>query len=620
MFFMLLPMTLAAGLPAARGAEAAPQPPPTEDTWDLSHIFADVSAWEEGLTRAREAIGTVELCRGQLTSSARSLVTCMAAVDGAELAVGRAWVYASSHAAVDGSDPVWQERQARAGLLWTELSEATSWIAPAILELGEEQLQAYLEAEPALAPWAYPLRSILEDAEHVLSPEEEALLAATGTLRQSPGEVFNLLVTTELPWPTVELSDGTEVRVDRTGYAHHRASAVRSDRLAVYEAFYGALADYEATLGGLLNTAVGAHWLVARTRGYESSVEAALAGDHLPTEVYDALVEGTAANLPTLHRYLELRRRMLDLDELSYADLYVPLVEGEWEYSLEEARELTLASSQRMGREYVEVLERGFGERWMDAWPGEHKRAGAYMTDAARDVHPYVLMNYTGDYGSVSTLAHEWGHAVHSALSTEAQPYPTADYATFIAEIASTFAEALLLDHLLQEVESDEERLFYLGYELEKLRGTYFRQAMFGEFELALHERVEADQPLTGSAISEIYLDILRRYHGHGQGVTTIDESYGKEWAYVHHFFHYDFYVFQYATSLAASSMLVEPVLQEEEGAIERYLELLRAGGSDDPYELLKRAGVDMATTEPYEALDRRMNAIMDEMEQILDD
>ncbi len=593
--------------------------PPEEDTWDLSHVFATVDDWEAAMAAAEGQVDALASCEGKVDDGAAALRGCMDSVYDAYRALSHLDVYASNHANVDLRDDTWRARSARSDLLWPRIGAATAWLAPEVVALGEKKLAKYLKQEPGLAVYAYPLRVMQQDAAHTLSPPEEELLAASGTVRGASTAAYRVLMAAEVPWPTVTLSDGSEVVLDRTGYATWRGAPDREDRQLVFDAFYATLADYQDTVGALLDGHVQGHWFMARARGYDTSLAASLDRNHLPPEVYRTLVSETNAHLPTLHRYLALRGRMLGLDEVRYSDLYPPLIDRSVAFSLDEAKELAIASAAPLGADYVSILEEGFSNRWMDVWPQPGKANGAYMSGSAYDVHPYVLMNFTEDYESVSTLAHEWGHAGHSALSSKAQPFPLSDYATFIAEVASTFNEALLLDYMLEAAESDEDRLYYLGFALENLRGTYFRQAMFAEFELAVHERVEAGEPLTGGAISEIYLDILRRYHGHDAGAAVIDEAWGTEWAYIHHFFAYDFYVFQYATSIAASASLAERVLEGEDGAVERYLDLLRAGGSDDPYPLLLAAGVDLASPEPYAALDRRMNAIMDEMESILD-
>jgi oligoendopeptidase F len=301
---------------------------------------------------------------------------------------------------------------------------------------------------------------------------------------------------------------------------------------------------------------------------------------------------------------------------MRYYDIYPPLVASSLKYPLEQAKKMVLESVKPLGERYVAAMARGFENRWMDTYPRPHKQSGAHMAGSAYDVHPYVLMNYNDNYESVSTLAHEWGHAMHSYFSNAAQPFMNSDYATFVAEIASTFNEALLLEHALKNAQSDDERLLYLGSALENLRGTFFRQAMFAEFERDIHARVDQGESLSGKRLSEMYGEILRRYHGEREGVVKIDELYTVEWAYIPHFY-YTFYVFQYATSIAASSLLADAVLKGEPGARERYLKLISAGGSDYPYDLVKAAGVDLATPAPYQAVIARMNRVMDEIEAI---
>jgi oligoendopeptidase F len=333
--------------------------------------------------------------------------------------------------------------------------------------------------------------------------------------------------------------------------------------------------------------------------------------------VLDTLIAQTNASLPTLHRYFRLRARMLGVSQLHYYDIYPPLVKGDFKIPYAEGRKLVLEAVAPLGKDYVATLAYGLDHRWMDLYPRPRKQSGAHMDAYAYDVHPYVLMNYNDDYESVSTIAHEWGHAMHSYLDDKTQPFVTSQYAIFVAEIASTFNENLLLRHVLQTAKSGDERLYYLGSALEQLRATFFRQAMFAEFEREIHARVDKGESLTGDGFTKIYCDILKRYHGAGEGVVAIDDAYCVEWAYIPHFYS-PFYVYQYATSIAASSLFAERVLAHEPGALDRYLGMLKAGGSDYPYALVKKAGVDLATPAPYQALVARMNAIMDEMEAIL--
>lgn len=598
---------------ALRGALAADVAERPEDTWDLAQVFPSLEAWEKEMVRLEGDVKTVGACEGKL---AKELRPCLEKRFDLQKAVARADTYASNNANADTRNADWRARMQRAQMLWTTFAEESAFYEPEIVALGGKKVEKAIQKDPGLAPFDYYLRATIQDAAHTLDPGREQLLAATGTVRDAPERVHSVLVNAELPWPEITL-DGNTVKLTPAAYTLHRADADRADRKAVFDEFFGALRGFEGVLGTSLDTMVQGHWLVAETRKYDTSVAAAIDVDHIPADVYTTLVKTTNKNLPTLHRYLELRAKMLGVTDLAYHDMYPSLVRYDRTWTIDEAKALAVESAKPLGKEYTTILEQGYTARWMDVYPRPGKRSGAYMDGGAYDVHPYLLLNYTGEYEAVSTLAHEWGHAAHSALASKAQPYAKSDYATFTAEIASTFAEALLLDHMLKQAKTDEERLFLLGNALEGLRGTYFRQAQFAEFELAIHTQVEKGEPLTGQSLSATYLDILERYYGHDQGVTRIDEAYAIEWAYVPHFY-YNFYVYQYATSIAASSLLAEDVLAGKPGAVDRYLDLLRAGGSDDPYVLLKKAGVDMATPAPYDALARRMDGIMDEIEAIL--
>ena len=604
------PLFLLAFVAAAPAAETVrPQ-----DTWDFSAVYPSLEAWEAALKRTTEAVGTLAACEGHV---AEQLKPCLDKRFGLLETASRVHSYASNLSAGDTRDAAWLSRAQQAEQLLVQLDEASAFYRPEIIKMGTVAVEAAIQKDPALKPYDYYLRSIARDAPHTLDAAGEGTLASMGGLLAAPSRLHSVLVNAELPWPTVTLADGAAVRLDPSGYTDQRGSPVRADRKLVMEAYFGALQGYRGVLGGLLDTAVQGDWLMARSRNYPTSVAAAVDTNHLPPAVYETLVARTNANLPTLHRYLALRGRMLGITDLAYYDLYPPLVNLQREWTLDQGRDLTIEATRPLGAEYTAAMTAGFANRWMDAFPRQGKVGGAYMDGGVPSVHPFVLMNYTGDYESVSTLAHEWGHALHSVLSAKAQPYPKADYATFLAEIASTFNEAMLLETMLKKSTSDDEKLYYLGMALEGLRTTYFRQSQFAEFELAIHTQVEKGEPLTGDSLSATYLDLLERYYGAKQGVTRIDPVDGNEWAFIPHFY-YNFYVYQYATSIAAASLLAEDVINKKPGALDRYLTLLKAGGSDDPYVLLKSAGVDMATPAPYDAIARRMNRIMDEMEAIL--
>jgi oligoendopeptidase F len=357
---------------------------------------------------------------------------------------------------------------------------------------------------------------------------------------------------------------------------------------------------------------------LAEARKYSSALELTLDGPNIPESVYTRLIDGVNKNLPAFHRYLKLRKRMMGLAELHYYDLYAPLVESvELEYTPEEAQRHVLEAVKPLGPEYAVVLQRAFSERWLDWLPGDGKRSGAYSNGGAYDVHPYMLLNYNGKFTDVSTLAHELGHTMQSYFSNKTQPYPLARYPIFVAEVASTFNESLLIDHMLKNIEDDDARLAVLGNYLEGIKGTVFRQTQFAEFELKMHEMARKGEPVVGDALARLYMDITKRYYGHDQGVCIVDDYVAHEWSYIPHFYR-DFYVYQYATSFTAAEALAEKVKSGDPAATRRYLTFLSAGGSKYPIDLLKEAGVDMTTDEPLDLTVKTMNRVMDEMEQIL--
>lgn len=586
--------------------------------WRLEDIFESREAWNAELVEIERDIERLPEFADRLTDDPATLA---AGLDLYHETLKRLYAvssYASMRYHEDMRVGETAEMEARANLLATRLSEAASFIEPSILAADRGTIERWVGEEPALEDYAHTLDDILRRADHTLGPKEEAIIAATGLLSDAPETVYAMFANADAPWPTVELSDGTEVRLDQSAFGKHRESGVREDRRLVFERFFEVWNSYARTCGATLFAQVKKDMFYAKVRRYPSSLARALDANRIPEQVYRQLVASARRHLPVLHRYFGLRRRLLGLDELRYYDIYPPLVEADLAYTIDEAKRLVAQSAAPLGAAYADVLARGLDSRWMDVEPRPGKRSGAYMNGHVYDVHPYVLMNFQGTYDSVSTLAHEWGHAMHSHLSNRAQPFADSHYSIFTAEVASTFNEALLMDRMLAEATSNEERLFFLGRELEALRGTFFRQSMFAEFELRIHETVEAGDTLSAERFSKIYGELQRAYHGHDEDVLTVDDAFTVEWAYIPHFY-YNFYVYQYATSIAASSLLVERVRREESGAVEDYLELLASGGSKYPYEQLAEAGVDLATPEPYEALMRRMGTIMDEIEGLVD-
>lgn len=586
--------------------------------WDLRDLYSTPEGFEAARRELHARLAELGDGRGRLGRSGAELAAVLDRVFGFAKELARVASYASMRSDEDTREAGPMAARQEVQQLAVEFAAKTSWIAPEILALPKGRVAKLLQTEPRLATYRFFLENLERQRPHTLSPAEEKLLAQTGTLGRAPYNIYGILANADLPFPEVTLSSGEKVRLDQAGYTRYRALPERADRLLVFSEFWKTFKAFERTFGVTLDAQVNANVFAARARRYPSALAASLATSNIPEAVYRTLITEAQRALPLLHRAFRLRARMLGIENLAYHDIYPPLVkELNLRFPIEAGQELVLQSLRPLGEEYVAVVARGFGSRWMDVHPRPGKRSGAYSNGAAYDVHPYVLMNYNDDYESVSTLAHEWGHAMHSYLANAAQPYPTADYSIFVAEVASTFNEALLLDHMLRQAKNEDERLYYLGSYLEGLRGTFFRQTMFAEFELAIHEAVERGEALTGERLSAMYLDLLRRYHGHQDGVVRIDDAYAVEWAYIPHFY-YNFYVYQYATSLAASALLARQVLAGEAGARERYLALLKAGGSRYPYELLVEAGVDLASEAPYRALAMRMAWVLDEIEAIL--
>jgi oligoendopeptidase F len=432
---------------------------------------------------------------------------------------------------------------------------------------------------------------------------------------QQPTAIYELLANADIPWPKITVN-GKEVLLDQEGYVAHRADRDPAVRKQVFESFWPQFKTYERTFGAIYAANLRGTVFGAKAHHYPSSLSMVLSPYNTPDAVYRTLVAEANAGLPTLHRYFALSKKMLGLKEMRYSDIYVPLAKPPRAYTLAEAEQLTLDAVKPLGQEYVNDISKGFGSAWMHSQVQRGKRSGAYMNGAAYDVHPYLLMSFNGGWESVSTLAHEWGHAMHTVQANRAQPFETSDYALFIAEIPSTTNEMLLSDHVIATARTKAEKVFAISQELELLRSTFFRQAMFAEFELSAHEAVERGEALTGEQLTKTYLDLLKRYHGDKEGVIKIDDLYGIEWAYIPHFYT-DFYVYQYATSISAAAYFADGIERGDKTVRDKYFEMLRAGASNDPYLIVKAAGLDMATPTPYRALVARMNKLMDQLEAI---
>jgi oligoendopeptidase F len=589
-----------------------------EHTWKLEDLYASDEAWNNAKEKLAGQFDEVLKYRGKLAGSASELLACLQFSSNISKEFGRLHSYAAMKYDEDTRNSKYLAMKQEVEQLSTDYSSKASFVEPEIAKMNKEKIDEFISKKPGLKVFKVYLYDIQRRKAHKLSEKEEKILAEASLLADSPSSIYFVFSNAEMPFPEIELSDGTESRLNQAGYARHRASPNRGDREAVFKAFWGTYKDFKQTFGVQLYGNVKRHMFYARTRNYKSSLASALDSDNIPTDVYTTLIENVNRNLDSFHRYLRLKKRMLGVDTLKYSDLYAPAVKGiDLKYNFEQAQSLVLDSLKPLGTDYVRTAQKAFEDRWIDVYPTPGKRMGAYSNGSAYDVHPYILLNFNGQYEDVSTLAHELGHTMQSYYSNKHQPYPTADYSIFVAEVASTFNEALLTAKMLEEIKDDDTRLSLLMNYLEGIRVTVFRQTQFAEFELRMHEKAERGEPLTGDVLSELYADILKKYYGHDKGVCVIDDLYTIEWAYIPHFY-YNFYVYQYSTSFTASTGLSEKVLSQEKGAVEGYIEFLSAGGSDYPIELLKKAGVDMTSGEPFDKTMTVMNRTMDQIEAVL--
>ena len=588
-------------------------------TWDLTDLYPSIDAWNQAREEVLADFEKIEARRGTLGDSADSLYQTYRLVSDTMKKAGRVYVYASMNSDEDQRVTDAQERRQLGSIMFSRFGEVTAWMQPELIETGREVIEAYIHEDERLAAFAHQLDDSLRNAPHTLGEEAEQALSYFSQSFAAPSNTFNLLENSDIPWPTITLSDGEEQLLDHQGYTKARSNQNREDRKKVFDAYWGTWLEYRSSVGMVLGSHIQTQTALAKARNYDSVLHRELHQDNIPPAVYHTLVAEVNKALPTLHRYFRLRARMLGVEQLQYYDIYPPLVSLDKKFDLETSKEITLDAMSVFGDDWIGMQKAAMDERWMHVYPQRGKRPGAYQQGFAYDVHPYLLLNHANTYASLSTFAHEWGHAMHTLYAKQEQPFETASYSTFIAEIPSTSLVLILQDYMSNNAATIDEKLYYLGHGLEGMRGTFFRQTMFAEFELALYETAERGEALSGEGISKIYGEILRRYHGHDDNVVIIDDLYTNEWMFISHFYR-NMYVYQYATSKTAGTALYEKIVNEGEAGVENYKNLLRAGGSNYPYLLLREAGVDLATPEPYQAIVAKMNAVMDEMERLLDE
>ncbi|MFA5011199.1 MAG: oligoendopeptidase F [Ignavibacteria bacterium] len=590
---------------------------PVEFTWKIEDLYTNDEAWKSDKDAAVDMISKVDALQKNWTESSSNMLTMLELISDINKKSGVLYAYASHQSAADIGDTKFQKMEGELQSIFVNYYAKLAFINPDIIALGKDKLDTYISQEPKLKPYSFMLYDILRSKDHILPEEQQKIVSMTGLFSGIPSKTANMLNDMELPSVDVKLSDGTKVTLNYANYVKFRGDKDPANRSLVMREFWNNMKNFENTFSILQDGAVKNHLFNAKVTKFENCLDAKLFNDNIPREVYTNLIKSVKDNLDPLHRYLKLKQKLLKLDKYRYEDIYASAVPSvEKIYTFKDGENLIKESMKPLGDEYQSTLDEAYKNRWMDIYPNKNKESGAY-SGGVYGVHPYVKLNYNGEYESVSTVAHELGHAMHSYLSNKYQPFVTSDYTIFLAEIASTFNENMLMEYMLKNETDDMYKLFILDAYLDQVRGTLYRQTLFADFELAMHEKVEEGKTLTADWLNEKYLSLTREYYGHYKGVTQVDDYIQREWSRIPHFF-YNFYVFQYSTGIISSMALAEMVLNGGEKERDAYINMLKSGGKDFSINILKEAGVDMTTKEPYEKAFKRFDYLVSEMEKIM--
>ena len=588
---------------------------PTELTWNLSAIYPADAAWEADFARIAGQLPEVAAFQGKLGESAQSLLAAFTTRDAVGETLGKLYAYAYMRLHEDTTNSAAQALADRVTTLESEVSSAAAYMRPELLSIPQERLDSFLASEPGLAVYRHQLDEITRERAHVLSAEMESLLAQASEVGASAERIYDMLSDADLKLPTVRDEQGQEVQLSQGNYLpRFLENQNREVRGAAFEAMLGTYNKYRNTFAATLSAQVKKDIFFARAHKYSSALEAALDPNNIPVSVYNNLISAVDANLSLLHRYLRIRKRVMGLDTLHMYDLYTPLArEVEYKIPFEQAKDRVAEALAPLGPDYVEPLTQGFRSRWIDVMESQGKRSGAYSW-GSYGTQPYVLLNYQESMDSMFTLAHEMGHSMHSYFTWGAQPYLYGNYTLFVAEVASTLNEALLTQHLLRTTDDRALKLYVVNHALETFRGTLYRQTMFAEFEREIHAKAEAGEALTPESLCAFYRSLNDKYYG---PEVAVDDLIEIEWARIPHFYS-SFYVYQYATGISASSALASQILSEGEPAVRRYKRFLSSGSSDYSINLLRDAGVDLATPQPIQAALDTFGRYLDELESLL--
>jgi len=583
--------------------------------WNLEAIYQNNELWERDFNKVKEFTEEIKRFEGKISESASDLLKCLRLQDSLSELFGKVFVYARMRKDEDNTNNTYQALSDRASSLGVFVTSATSFIVPEIISISEKVLESFFGTENGLAHYRQFLDEVIRNKPHILSQEQEQLLADAGEMAQAPDTIFAMLNNADIKFPIIMDENNEEIELTKGRYTKFMESSNRRVRKDAFEAMYKTYASLNNTFAAILNSNVKKNIFYSKIRKYESALEASLFEDNIPSTVYSQLIGTVHDNIDLMHRYVKLRKRLLGVDELHMYDLYTPIVKDiNIKVSYEEAKAKVLESLKPLGNEYLSSIKKAFDSRWIDVYENEGKTSGAYSWGSYA-TNPYILLNYQGSINDMFTLTHELGHSMHSYYSNKSQPYTYAQYKIFVAEVASTLNEALLMDYVLKNNDDKKVKLYYLNYYLEQFRTTVYRQTMFAEFERMIHEKVEAEEPLTPDLLNEMYHDLNLFYYG---SEIVIDELIDYEWARIPHFY-MDFYVYKYATGFSAATSLAKQILDEGDSAVDRYIEFLKSGGSDYPLNILKKAGVDMNSKEPIQSALDVFSNLLDQMEALID-
>jgi oligoendopeptidase F len=596
---------------------------PEAFTWNLSDIYSSWTDWEAGLGEFERKLNGYSELRGTLANGPERLLEAFRLEDDLGQLSYKLWYYAGLTYDQDQRDNSANARRQRVQILFAKAAEARSWFTPELLRIPLETVRGWMGAQPDLAVYRFAVERVYRQQEHVLDEKGEHLLSLSSRFGDTPHDVHSMLANADIKHPVITLHDGKKATLTYGQYnALVQTNRHQPDRAAAFQAFHETFAAHANTYAAVYNGVLQRDWFIAQARQFKSTLEAALHANDIPPAVVENLVATAKAGTEPLRRYHRLRKRVLGLESYHAYDQLVPLIDFDRKYEYSKVLDEIVESVRSLGPEYAQNVRKAFEGRWIDVYENPGKRSGAYSAPVY-GVHPYMLLNYNDTLDSVFTLAHEMGHSMHTMLSEAHQPFVYSDYTIFVAEVPSTLSEMLFFDHMLSRTSDQRERIVLLQHAIDDMVGTFYRQCLFADYELQAHRLAEQGEPITAETLSRIYFDLFKAYHGDAM---TYDDLTQITWARVPHFFASPYYVYQYATCYASSAQLIQRItsgsVDERREGVERFLDLLRAGGSDYPMNLLKRAGVDLSTPEPADAvvkqLDKRVSQLEAEIEKLL--